>query len=191
MNENELIAKAQAGDPNAFNELFGKYQQFIYSVCLQYLKNPEDAWDCLQDCMLRIYRSFGSFKGNSSVSTWIYRVARNICLDELRKRKRSKETSIEPLIEQGRMPAEEHAIGPEGRLVHKERARALSALIDQLPEDSREFIVLRDLRNFSYEEIAEITNTNIGTVKSRISRTRERLRKMILKNRELYDGLLV
>lgn len=173
-----LINKAAKGDSWAFEQLVNKYEARLYSVALRMCGNREDAQDCLQDAMLRIYRSLDRFKGQSAFSTWAYRITMNTCLDELRRRRSRAATSLDALLETGWDPAAE-TVTPEDAAISAEQRRELEAAIANLPEDMRSAIILREMHDMTYEEISEALDTNIGTVKSRISRGRERLRQLI------------
>ena len=179
MEESRLIGLASQGDAAAFNSLMGMHERRMYAVALRMCGNAEDAQDCLQEAMLRVYRAISGFKGQSSFSTWLYRITMNTCLDELRKRKNRPSTSLDGLVDAGETP-ERHTLRREVR-------QTLQAMISELPEDMRAAVVLRDIQGYSYDEIAEMLDTNVGTIKSRISRGRERLREKISGRSELFD----
>lgn len=183
--EERLISRAASGDSAAFSELMSIHERRMYAVALRMCTNREDAQDCLQDAMLRIYRSIASFKGQSSFSTWVYRITMNTCLDELRRRKSRGSTSLDSLLENGWSPSDDGGM-PEKHALASEQRRMLNRAIAELPEDMRSAIVLRDVQGFAYDEIAEMLETNIGTVKSRISRGREKLRQILKENAELF-----
>ncbi len=183
--EEKLISRAAAGDGAAFSELMSMHEKRMYAVALRMCSNREDAQDCLQDAMVRIYRSISGFKGQSSFSTWVYRITMNTCLDELRRRKSRNVTSLDTLVESGYSPSDNENT-PEKHAVSSEQRRVLNEAIAELPEDMRSAIVLRDIQGFSYEEIAEMQEANIGTIKSRISRGREKLRQILRENAELF-----
>lgn len=183
--EDKLISRAAAGDGAAFSELMTMHEKRMYAVALRMCANREDAQDCLQDAMLRVYRSIGGFKGQSSFSTWVYRITMNTCLDELRRRKTRSASSLDTMLEGGWSPTDGEN-GPEKQAVASEQRRVLNSAIADLPEDMRSAIVLRDVQGFSYEEIAEMLEVNIGTIKSRISRGREKLRQILRENAELF-----
>jgi len=185
MNEERLIERASQGDTQAFDQLLSEHEKRMYGICLRMCRNQEDAQDCLQESMLRIFRAITSFKGQSSFSTWVYRITMNACIDELRRRKNAQQVSVDTLMEEGWMPVDPGET-PEEHAVSVDQQAELSRLIRQLPEDMRAAVVLRDIQGYTYEEISEILDTNVGTVKSRISRGRERLREKILKKRELF-----
>lgn len=186
INEKKLIARATSGDPAAFNSLMQQHEGRMYAVALRMCANREDAQDCLQEAMLRIYRAISGFKGESSFATWVYRITMNTCLDELRKRKNRQSTSLDNLLDMGWSPSDE-TNAPEKHAIRNESRRALQSAIANLPEDMRSAIVLRDIEGLSYDEIAQALGINIGTIKSRISRGREKLREKLKENSELFD----
>ena len=186
MEESRLIQRASGGDPAAFNELLGAHERRMYAVALRMCGNPEDAQDCLQETMLRVWRAISGFKGQSSFSTWVYRITMNTCLDELRKRKNRPNTSLDGLVDAGWSPADEDDT-PEKHAVRREARKSLEGFIQELPEDMRAAVVLRDIQGYAYDEIADILGTNVGTIKSRISRGREKLREKISARPELFD----
>ena len=190
MSEEKLIRQAIGGSSDAFTALMSGHERRMYAICLRICQNAEDAQDCLQDAMLRVYRSLDRFKGESAFSTWLYRVTTNTCLDALRRQKARPGTSLDALLETGWSPMEEGDT-PEERAVRREMGAALREMIAELPEDLRVAVVLRDVEGLSYEELAQTLNVNVGTVKSRISRARERLRAKILQRPELFNRGIV
>ena len=186
MDEKKLIERASAGDPSAFNRLMEAHERRMYAVALRMCANREDAQDCLQEAMLRVYRAIGGFKGQSTFSTWVYRITMNTCLDELRRKKNKQNASLDSLLDMGWSPADESDT-PERHAVRSEASRQLHSAIRELPEDMRAAVVLRDIQGLSYEEIAQALDINVGTIKSRISRGREKLREKLKENAELFD----
>ena len=184
--EKKLVERASGGDPAAFNQLMELHERRMYAVALRMCANREDAQDCLQEAMLRVYRAIGSFKGQSTFSTWVYRITMNTCLDELRRKKNRQNTSLDNLLDMGWAPADENNV-PEQQAIRAETRRRLHAAIRELPEDMRAAVVLRDIQGFSYDEIARMLEINVGTIKSRISRGREKLREKLKENAELFD----
>jgi len=184
--EKKLIERASGGDASAFNQLMAAHERRMYAVALRMCANREDAQDCLQEAMLRVFRAISGFKGQSSFSTWVYRVTMNTCLDELRKKKNRQNTSLDNLLDQGWSPSDGEN-GPEKHALQSETRRQLSAAIQELPEDMRAAVVLRDVHGLAYDEIADALQTNVGTIKSRISRGREKLREKLSKNKELLN----
>lgn len=180
-----LIRQATKGDAYAFEQLMRRHESRMYAVAVRMCGNREDAQDCVQDAMLRVYRALDRFKGQSSFSTWVYRITMNTCLDELRRRKVRASTSLDTLLESGWSPSDETDT-PERHALRSEQRTALAKAIAELPEDMRSAIVLRELQGLSYEEISEVLTVNVGTIKSRISRGREKLRQLITGQPELF-----
>lgn len=163
------------------------HERRMFAVAMRMCGAKEDAEDCLQEAMLRVYRSIGSFKAQSSFGTWVYRITMNTCLDELRRRKSRPSSSLDGLLDEGWSPSDA-GDGPEQQTLRREQRRALEAMIAELPEDMRAAIVLRDIQGLSYEDISGALGVNVGTIKSRISRGRERLREKIQGRSELFDA---
>ena len=180
-----LIHEAARGDAYAFEQLMRRHEGRMYAVALRMCGNREDAQDCVQDAMLRVYRALDRFKGQSSFSTWVYRITMNTCLDELRRRKVRASSSLDTLLESGWSPSDEEDT-PERHALRSEQKAALGRAINDLPEDMRAAIVLRELHGLSYEEISDVLAVNVGTIKSRISRGREKLRQLIVSQPELF-----
>ena len=188
--ERKLIERAGRGDQSAFEELLSAQEGRMYAVALRMCGNREDAQDCMQEAMIRIFRAIGTFKGQSSFATWVYRITMNSCLDELRRRKARTSTSLDAMIENGFAPTDENDT-PERHSLQSEQRRMLEKAIAGLPEDMRAAIVLRDIQGCSYDEIAQVLETNVGTIKSRISRGRERLRAVLSQQPELFGRHMV
>lgn len=180
-----LLKRACKGDVQAFEELMQSHESRIYAIALRMMGNREDAQDCAQEAMVRIYRAMGSFKGQSALATWIYRITMNTCLDELRRRKARKVTSLDSLVDTGWSPTDTGDT-PEEHGLRVEKQAALNQAIQSLPDDMRAAIILRDVKGYSYDEIASILDANVGTIKSRISRGREKLREILSKQSELF-----
>ena len=185
MDEKTLIERAAKGDGQAFSELMAAQEGRMYAVALRMCGHREDAQDCLQEAMLRVYRSISSFKGQSSFSTWVYRITMNTCLDELRRGKRRKASSLDERIDAGWAPVDDMDT-PEHHAMRSEQRRALERAIQELPEDMRSAVVLRDIQGCSYDEIADVLDANVGTIKSRISRARAKLREILSAQMELF-----
>jgi len=160
-----LAMAARAGDRSALERLLQSHADRIHAVCRRIVGNPEDALDATQEAMIAVARGISRFDGSARISTWIYRVATNAALDELRRRKRRP------------VPAEpEITSDPRGDGTGAVDARLdLDAALGAIPEDFRVAVVLRDLCDLDYGEIAEALNVPIGTVRSRIARGRAAL----------------
>jgi RNA polymerase sigma-70 factor (ECF subfamily) len=174
--DSDLIERFKKGDPSAFEAIVRKYQDRIYNLCRYMLQNPEDAQDAAQDVFLKAYRALKDFRPGSSLYTWIYRISVTTCLD-YRKKSRREGSRSEPLNEA--LPSDEPF--PESLYASKEITEALQLALQKLPEKLRAAIVLREIEELSYEEIAEVLRISAGTVKSRISRAREELRHILKK----------
>lgn len=179
MTETELIRQAAQGSASAFEALAAPLEGLVYRLCLRLLRNPADAQDAAQEALLRAYRGLPRFHGGSSFATWLYRIARNTCLDVLKSaRVRNERASLEALGEAGFDPAAE-TLGPDERYERDARQEALRAAIDGLPEEQRLLLALRYGEGYSYEQLAATLRLPEGTVKSRLSRAKERLRALL------------
>lgn len=177
----EELKKLRKGDHTAFERLVRDNQENVFRVILAVVRNEEDAKDLAQDTFIKAYTAISSFSGASSVSTWLYRIAYNTALDFCRKRGRTPDTKSvydEEDAEVRNLSAGEET-QPE-KAFEKTALRAkIFAAVAELPEEQRRMIELRDIHGFSYEQIAEMTKTREGTVKSRIKRARDSLRKKL------------
>lgn len=190
MTDEELVNRHINGDAFAFEEIVSKYEKLVYSICYRMFNNSEDAKDVSQEVFLKIYKNMEKAIGKGSFKAWICRIANNACIDELRKRKNKKTLSLDAPVnddEKLRREVVDTAPLPEEELVNKEKEKLIKNCIDELPPDYKSIIVLRDINNLSYDEISEILNINIGTVKSRISRSRKKLKEIYLKEMEQYS----
>lgn len=180
-NDLRLINKFKAGDASAFEEIILKYQDRIYNVCRYMLGNAQDAEDAAQDTFIKAYQNLNKFRPEASLYTWLYRIAVNTCLDY---KKRPFFASLFRKSEEGDEFVSEpssHWPSPEKLYESKQIGLALHNSIRKLPSRLRKAIVLKEIEGLSYEEIADILEVSIGTVKSRISRAREEL-KGLMKN---------
>lgn len=192
-----LVSAARAGSPQAFDVLVSRYHSSIYNVVYRIVGNPQDAADTVQEVFLKVYRGLDKFQGNSSLKTWIFRIAVHEGCNYRRwwRRHAQRETSLETrmgslgpsciggiserdgptigdmLVERGRTQFETTSSGEVRRLIDQ--------ALTELPERYRTAVTLRDLEDFSYDEIAEIVGVSLGTVKSRVGRGREALRKKL------------
>lgn len=186
--ETELIQRSQQGDLDAFEQLLLRYEKKVYTIAYKYMGNREDASDLAQEALIKAYQSIGSFRGEASFGTWIGRITANKCLDELRKRKRIQVTSLdeEVELEEGSVQKELAAEGdtPEEHTVRQETVHYVQSMLEQMREEYRIVLVLRELEGCSYEEIAAQLSCSLGTVKSRISRARSYLKEQILADRK-------
>ena len=188
MTENDLIKKCKKGDREAFNVLFSNYQSQVINIAYGMLSNREDAYDATQEVFVRVYKSIESFKEQSSFTTWLYRITTNVCSDILRKRQKNTNViSINQAMDENKdMDIRDEAPTPEESMELSEKQRVVREAIAELREEYRVVITLCDIEGMSYDEISEILKIPSGTVKSRINRARNALKKILLKNRELF-----
>ena len=176
--QEKLLKKAQQGDADAFEQLVAPYEQKIYALCLRLLAHREDAQDAAQETMLRLYRALVSYRGEAQLGTFIYRVTANTCMDALRRRNVRACESLEALDDVGVVPVDDSP-GPEETILRAEENERLSRAIDALSDEMRLPLVLREIQALSYEEVAQTLGLEMGTVKSRIHRAREKLARML------------
>ena len=179
--EAAMIAKVLDGDTDAFEPLVTANQSFVYNIALKMLSNPEDAFDVSQEAFVRAFRSLKNFKGESSFSSWLYRITANMCLDFMRKNKRRREAAIVYLDdnEMKELDLPDSRFDPRTELERAELRRAINEALDSLPDEQRSILLLRELNGMSYAEIAETLSLEDGTVKSRLSRARANLAKIL------------
>lgn len=186
--EKALIQKAKQGDLTAFEELILKHEKIVYNVALRMMNHSEDAKDISQEVFLKAYRNIANFDERSAFSTWLYRITTNTCIDEMRKRKGKQSYSLEEELENedGTMQRQiaDEGDTPEESLLREERKSEILQALEKLSAEHKAAVVLRDVKGLSYEEISEILDLSLGTVKSRISRARNQLKTEILKIRE-------
>lgn len=176
MEEALILGACKNGDLKAFEVLIRTYEKKIYNLCYYTLKNKEDALDASQEVCIKIYKSIVKFKGDSKLSTWIYRVTYNTCLDYIKKRREDL------CYEEAILTREKSDGGIEGILENRELRHDIRLCILKLADEFRTIILLRDINGLSYQEIADILNLQVGTVKSRLSRAREALRSELIKS---------
>lgn len=187
--EASTLEAARQGDVAAFNRLVVQYQTLVYNVSLRTIGNRDDAADATQEAFVSAYRSIGTFRGGS-FKAWLLRIAVNACYDVLRRRQRRPAGSLDELNEQGDVEvAAPDGLGPEAAAIGAETAGAIEAALATLPADQRVLVLLCDVQGLSYEEAADATQVALGTVKSRLSRARARLRDHLRQRGELPAGL--
>jgi RNA polymerase sigma-70 factor, ECF subfamily len=186
VSESRALEAAQRGDTAAFNELVLMYQTSVYNVALRTLGHSEDAADATQETFLAAYRAIGEFRGGS-FKAWLLRIAVNTCYDLLRRRHRRPSTSLDVIVdESGDQPGfADRRVGPERAALGAETVSVVEQGLLTLPDDQRVIVVLCDIQGLSYEEAAEAEGVALGTVKSRLSRARARLRQFLIERGEL------
>lgn len=178
--DEELVRRVQAGDKKAFDLLVLKYQHRIIQLINRYIRDPHESQDVAQETFIKVYRALPGFRGDSAFYTWIYRIAINTAKNYIASRARRP---ADDDIEVDTAEQFESATGlrdqetPEGVLLSEELAGVIQLAVDELPEELRTAITLRELDGLSYDEIAEVMNCPVGTVRSRIFRAREAIDK--------------
>lgn len=177
--EQELIRRCQQGDKAAFAQLVRANQQMVFSLLYRLIPEWMDLEDIAQEVWVKVYQSIGKMKNYASFKTWLHRIAVNTYYDKMRKQGHRVEISLdEPVNEEESsvgMDIPDPRILPEDAVLSAEWKEYIETKIKSLPEQHRLMIVMRDIQNLSYEEIAEVTELSLGTVKSRIARAREKL----------------
>ena len=190
--ESVLIRKAKNGDIHAFENLIENHRKRVYNIAFKMLHNQEDAYDITQEVFIRVFKSMKEFREEASFSTWIYRITKNACLDELRKRKNKATVSMDEDLETEdgtiKRQVEDCSPGPDALYESMELRDIVRTAIELLSDEHKFVIILRDLQGFSYEEIAKVLECPEGTVKSRINRARKALKEILQRRMELLDG---
>lgn len=180
--EKALIKKAILGDEASFETLIFSCKGKAYSIAFRYLRNQEDAMDALQESFIKIYRHLDKFNFESSFNTWVYRIVVNTCNDMIKKSKARPQ--IEELNKHSHETYEvdipDTGLLPEEKLINKEETIYILQCLEKIQQEHKEVLILRDIQGFSYEEIGNLLNCNIGTVKSRISRARQKMKEVYL-----------
>ena len=182
--EQELVRLAAGGDPDAFEKLVLAYEKQIYHLALRMTANPDDAMDLSQETFLRAWRGLASYRSDSAFATWLYRLASNVCIDFLRRQKKQK---IVPLYhtddeeDERELSLPEPGPGPEEQILQQLEQEQVANALTQLEPEYREALVLCVVNGLSYTEIAQVLGVKEGTVKSRIARAREKMRKLVQK----------
>ncbi|MFN8471747.1 MAG: sigma-70 family RNA polymerase sigma factor [Anaerolineae bacterium] len=192
MDESSLIRQAQKGDVRAFNVLVRAHQTTVYNVAYRVLGDSDSAADVAQETFVHAYKALADFKGGS-FRAWLVRIATNACYDQLRYDKRRPATSLEEMAPESETgdpgpPLPDPGEGPEEYVLRQELGHVVARGLETLPAEQRVTLVLSDIQGFSYEEIANATGVELGTVKSRLSRARARMRDFLLSQQELLPA---
>ena len=169
--DGQLVAAALAGRCEAFGTLVERYERAVYHLCLRTMRDPQEAQDCAQEAFFKAFRSLRTFKAGAKFSTWIFSIAYHACCDRLGRRKRFADTELPD--------AADPSPGPAQLAEQRDEARALRAAIDALPEKYRTVITLYHLQGRQYEEIAQVLDLPMGTVKTHLFRAKDLLRKTL------------
>ena len=185
MNNNErwLIEESRKGNVDAFEELIKGYKKSAYNIALRVMRNVEDAEDASQEALIKIFKNISSFNMESTFKVWMYRVVVNTCID-FKRRKNVNALSIDETLDLGsgreiqrEIPDESN--NPDALIERNYNTQLVNDAINMLEDDFKTIIILRDIKGFTYDEISQILSCNLGTVKSRLSRARKRLKELL------------
>ena len=184
VDDRDLVAAAQRGDRDAFKTLFERYHRRAYALALGVVRHPDDALDVVQEAFIKAHKYLDKFEGNASFYTWLYRIVMNLAIDHLRKHRRVKpveldETRIEPDGDQPLLP---RILGgnPGQALMDKQIRTRIDQVLDQLSENHRSVLVMREIEGLSYEEMAQAMSCSKGTIMSRLFHARRNMQKQLL-----------
>ena len=188
--EQAVIQKILDGDVNAFEELMAAYEKNVYNMALRMVGNPEDAADMSQEAFIKAYHSLSNFRGDSKFSVWLYRIVSNVCLDFLRRQSRRGTVSLS--VEDGdgedvQLEIPDESQSPEALLERRLTRDAVRRGLDVLPNDAKQILLLREIQGLSYDEIAQVLDIEVGTVKSRLFRARKKLCAFLLADGNIPD----
>ncbi len=169
-----LVKRAQKGDMSALEKIVISYEKQIYLYCLRMTNDSAEAEDLVQEVFIKMYRSITRFKGESKLSTWLYRIAYHAAVDHFRKKRR-----LMPAIAHHDLKELEDPTQPEQQVIQNENLETVRRCIIRLKPDYRTAIILRDIKHYAYQEISEAMKLPVGTVKSHVSRARRQLRTML------------
>ncbi len=188
--ERALITRCKNGEIGAFDELFTRYEKRVFNCALHICGNYHDASDITQEAFLRVFNSISTFRGDANFLTWVYRIVTNVFLDERKKSKAHRQTSLDEYIELDESSVARQIVDdaplPADVVEAGERAQIVQAAIKSLPEYQRIIVTLYHMESLSYDEIAEVLQLPIGTVKSRLNRARLALAEILGEKPELF-----
>ena len=192
INQEELIKNLRSGNQAAFSLLIDDYQQKVFHTCISFVPNKEDAEDIAQEVFLEVYKSIGKFKGNSKLSTWIYKICTNKCLEFIRKKNAKKRLVFIQRILGNEIPLDKTNFFTEFNhpgilLEHKEQSETIYLALNTLPESQKTVFTLAKLDGKTYQEIVEITGKSMSSVESIMFRAKKNLQKKLAnfyKNKE-------
>ncbi|HHW44029.1 MAG TPA: sigma-70 family RNA polymerase sigma factor [Desulfotomaculum sp.] len=185
--EQELIDRARNGDLDAFTDLVCRYEKKVFTAAYRIMGNYSDACDLAQEVFIRVYQALPRFRGDCSFITWLYRITANLCRDELRRQGRQKKNSLDEMLASsaGKSLPVDQCPSPCESLERREFQEIVQGCLNELPEEYRLVLIMREIQGLSYDEIAATLDISLGTVKSRLSRARQAFRQKISGRREL------
>jgi RNA polymerase sigma factor (sigma-70 family) len=185
MNNNErwLVEESRKGNVEAFEELIKDYKKTAYNIALRIMRNVEDAEDVSQEALIKIFKNISSFNMESTFKVWMYRIIVNTCID-FKRRKNISTVSIDETMDLGsgrevQREISDESYNPDALIERNYSTQLVNDAINALEDDFKTIIILRDIKGFTYDEISQILSCNLGTVKSRLSRARKRLRELL------------
>ncbi|MFQ5813878.1 MAG: RNA polymerase sigma factor [Anaerolineae bacterium] len=190
MDEKALIDAARQGDAGSFNQLVLSYQSMVYNLAYRILGDRHAASDATQEAFISAFKAIGKFRGGS-FKAWLLSIVTNACYDQLRRKQRRPTASLDALLVLDPAPVQsltDFEESPEEYTMRQELSKVIQIGIGNLPPEQRATLVLSDVQGFSYQEIAEVTGVSLGTVKSRLSRARGKMRDFLLEQRELLPS---
>ena len=194
-----LVKRAVNGDADAFGTLVQKYESFVYNIAYNSIGNGDDAYDVSQEAFLKAYKAIKKFRGDCKFSTWLYKITVNASKDNLRGKSKRRAVSLSDWTDEDEgnetsylykppdIIDESVGVNPEEALEHNEKIELVREAVASLSEDHRSIIVLRDIEGYSYEDISEMLNIEIGTVKSRLNRARASVKKYLTNRNFTYS----
>jgi RNA polymerase sigma-70 factor, ECF subfamily len=187
----ELVKRCQAGDSSAFNDLVARYRNKAFTMIYGMVQNEQDAWDLAQEGFLKAWKSIHRFKGNSSFYTWLYRIMTNVTIDSLRRKGIHGEAEFDDRIataqvEPGSRTTPSSVPLPHKKLEQRETRQRIDQAISRLSPEHRAVIVMKEIEDLQYNEIADILSCSLGTVMSRLFYARKKLQSLL---RDLYENL--
>ncbi|MCK5812035.1 MAG: sigma-70 family RNA polymerase sigma factor [Clostridiales bacterium] len=191
LNEDAIIKKAQKGDNDSFELLIVAFQDKAYAIAFGVMGNTHDAYDMVQESFIKVYNNLNKFNFNSSFNTWLYRIIKNTCIDQLRKNNRKKTLSYDATYYNNdnelSFQIEDKKNSMDAIFEKKDSISLINSSLEKLSHDHRTVIVLSDIKGYDYQEISELLKISLGTVKSRISRGRRRLAEIIREEGTILD----
>ena len=187
MNNNErwLVEESRKGNVEAFEELIKDYKKTAYNIALRIMRNVEDAEDASQEALIKIFKNISSFNMESTFKVWMYRIIVNTCID-FKRRKNISTVSIDETMDLGsgrevQREISDESYNPDALIERNYSTQLVNDAINALEDDFKTIIILRDIKGFTYDEVSQILNCNLGTVKSRLSRARKKLKEILEK----------
>ena len=178
--DEDLVARSKTGDTESFNQLVRRWERPIFALAYRTLGREEDARDVTQETFLRAFRALGGFKGDAKFSSWLYRIALNLCRDWMRKERRTPRVEVPEGLDVEQLAAQH---GPsetvEDLAVRAELSRGVAAAMEHLPAEQRQAIILKEYHGLTFQEIAELMKCPLSTVKTRVYQGLSTLRKLL------------